>query len=74
MLLSEWLDRHGITNEDFAQAIGRHRTDVYRYKRGQHMPRAEIIAAIERETRGAVTATDLYEAVAQRSQLERSAA
>jgi ribosome-binding protein aMBF1 (putative translation factor) len=74
MKLAEWLDRHGWSNDDFAQAIGRHRTDVYRYRRGQHMPRAEIIAAIERVTHGAVTATDLYEAIAERSRLERSAA
>jgi len=70
MLLRDWMERHGVSDDDLAARIGRHRTDCFRYRRGQHVPRAEVIIAIERETNGEVTAEDLLAAYMERRQLK----
>jgi len=58
MQLSEWLQKHGVSQDEFADRIKCDRTSVTRYVNGRRMPRREVLARIVAETSGAVTAND----------------
>lgn len=58
MRLGDWLEKHDVTYADFGARIGSDAPSVSRYVRGLHVPRPATMAAIVRETAGAVTAND----------------
>ncbi len=60
MTLNDYLLVQGLSDEEFAQRIGRSRTAVNRYRRGLRMPDRETMLAIHRETDGAVTVESFY--------------
>lgn len=63
MTLSDYLKQHGITQLAFAAKLGVHSSTVSRLCRGETVPEAGLIAAIVRETQGAVLPNDLFPAV-----------
>jgi transcriptional regulator with XRE-family HTH domain len=58
MHLAEWLQKNGVSQDEFADRIKCDRTSVTRYVNGRRMPRREVLARIVAETSGAVTAND----------------
>jgi Helix-turn-helix len=58
MKLGAWIDRKRLTLREFGERIGVDESSVSRYINGGRMPRPEHLAAIMRETNGAVTAND----------------
>lgn len=52
--LSDYMDREGINDADFAPRIERDRSLVNKLRRGIVRPTLDLAAAIERETGGAV--------------------
>jgi transcriptional regulator with XRE-family HTH domain len=58
MQLSAYLADKGISDADFAQAIGVTRQAVHRYKTGGRLPEWPVLAKIREATDGAVTADD----------------
>ena len=60
MLLSEYLDRNGITQECFAEQIGVTGNTVSRWVCGDRFPRKNDLIKIYNATRGAVTCHDLF--------------
>ena len=65
MRLDDWLAAKKLSHEAFADRLECDRASVTRYANGQRMPRPAMLARIERETDGAVTANDFVGAVAQ---------
>lgn len=59
MTLAQYLERHGLSDAEFARKTGMHRTEVWNYRTGRRMPRADKAAAIEKATKGQVRARDL---------------
>lgn len=72
MLPIEWRTRAGLSQEHVAKCLGlsgRNPARTWsRYERGERQPRADVIAAVERLSRGKVTANSW--ALARRSHLE----
>lgn len=62
MNLTDWLERRGLTQDVFAGRIGMSQGVISKIARGKVWPSPKTISEIERETRGAVTAADLYAA------------
>lgn len=62
MLLVDWLEKHGVSDANFAELIGKSRIDVFRYKKGRVMPRPDVLARIAEATGGAVQPMDFYAA------------
>lgn len=66
MLPIEWRAKAGLSQEAVARALGlggRNPARTWsRYERGERQPRAEMIAAVEKLTRGKVTATSWVQA------------
>lgn len=60
MRLGEWLKSNDLTQEAFGCRVGASKQAVARWVAGENMPRREHIAAITRETSGAVTANDFH--------------
>jgi hypothetical protein len=60
MKLKDWLDQEKISPAVFAKRIETGTVAVYRYLSGTRIPRPAVMAAITRETGGAVTAADFY--------------
>lgn len=60
MNLTDWLDKRGLTQDVFAGRIGMTQGAISKIARGKLWPSPSTICEIERETRGAVTASDLY--------------
>lgn len=60
MKLSAWLSASALSDAEFGRRIGVTGFAVARYARGQRIPRPEVMAAIQRETAGQVTAADFY--------------
>ncbi|WP_173931363.1 helix-turn-helix transcriptional regulator [Chelativorans sp. Marseille-P2723] len=61
MRLKVYLEEHGISGAAFARMIGTHQVNVHRYMHGQRFPSPQIIAKIDRATKGKVTVRDWYE-------------
>lgn len=59
MTLSEWLERHNINQADFGERVGTTGASISRIAAGTQWPSAPLMAAIERETGGEVTASDI---------------
>lgn len=49
--LKQWRILAGMTQEDFAKAVGRHRTAIVRWENGKTQPKADDIAKIEKVLR-----------------------
>lgn len=63
MQLSEWLAREGVNRNQFAERVGIAPSTIYDVCSGRiAWPRRRIIEAIERGTRGEVTAADFLHA------------
>jgi DNA-binding transcriptional regulator YdaS (Cro superfamily) len=60
MKLENWLKAENIQPSEFGRRIGVSHTSVGRWLRGVRIPRPAQMAAITRETGGAVTAADFY--------------
>ena len=60
MKLKEWRQNENITATDFGRRIGVSHAAILRYEAGARMPRPAQMAAIQRETGGAVTPADFY--------------
>lgn len=60
MKLENWLKEQDINPSEFGRRCGVSHTAVGRWMRGDRVPRPAQMAAITRETGGAVTAVDFY--------------
>lgn len=59
--LADWLESNLVSDAAFARAIGvRSRMTVTRYRRGEQVPRPEIMARIVEATGGAVLPNHFY--------------
>jgi hypothetical protein len=58
--LSEYLQTQGVSETDMARQIGVSQVAVNRYRRGERIPEAAIMARIVQATDGAVTPNDFY--------------
>jgi adenosyl cobinamide kinase/adenosyl cobinamide phosphate guanylyltransferase len=58
MKLSDYMAAHGITDEQMAQRVGRHRSRVSRHRRGVERPDWNAVSAYHTATDGEVTAND----------------
>lgn len=61
MRLSDYLKKKGLSDKAFAEMTGLHYTEVWNYRTGRRLPRADKVAAIEEATRGRVRARDFVE-------------
>jgi transcriptional regulator with XRE-family HTH domain len=59
MKLDQWLQSQDITQTDFAARLGTTGASLSRIVAGAQWPSAPLMAAIERETGGEVTASDI---------------
>ena len=60
MLLSTYLSQHKLNFTEFGGRIGVSQAAVSRYANGLRIPRPAHMRAIERETKGLVTANDFF--------------
>lgn len=66
MKLGEWLDKHSLTNQAFADILQKDgggtvsRATVMRWRSGEVMPDAENLRRIYRVTYNSVTANDFF--------------
>ena len=58
MKLSEYLHARGLTDGAFATRVGRDRTSVLRWRRGETIPDPDALRAIADATGNAVTPND----------------
>ena len=58
MTLPDWLHAHDLTDAAFAARIGVTRQALHRYKRGERFPHRDVLARINKVTRGEVSAND----------------
>lgn len=58
MTLATWLTQTKTPDAEFADRIGVSRQSLWRYKAMERIPRPKIMAKIQAETFGAVTAND----------------
>lgn len=63
MKLRDWLKDRKITGEEFARRCGVSQGAISKIVRGNVWPAAGTVAAIERETKGAVMASDILATV-----------
>ncbi len=61
MKLTVYLKSKNLTSAEFARRIGRSRSCVLRWTKGQRRPDALAMAAIQRETAGQVTPNDFHD-------------
>lgn len=62
MKLARYLKQQGLSDAEFGTRAGLHRTEVWNYRTGRRMPRADAVAAIEKATKGDVRARDFIKA------------
>ena len=62
MKLKAYLDRHGITDDEFAGMVSASPYAVIKWKYGQRVPRKATMKAIVEATKGAVTPADFFPA------------
>lgn len=59
--LARYLADHGISPDDFAARIGvANRSVIHKYTKAGVIPRPSVMAAIVRETDGAIQPNDFY--------------
>jgi DNA-binding transcriptional regulator YdaS (Cro superfamily) len=64
MRLSDYLAREALTAAEFGRRIGRGKSAVSRWAKGERIPDRESMGKIKRATGGRVTANDFYPAEA----------
>ena len=60
MMLSQYLKKHRVTQEEFGRSIGVKRLSVSRYINGERIPSPKTAKRIVKVTKGAVQLKDLY--------------
>ena len=60
MLLKEWLDKKGLTQDQFAVQCGFSKGAVAKWVSGERFPRLEAMQKIEKITDGSVTVQDFF--------------
>ena len=60
MTLLEWLQGQNLRDAEFAEKIGVEWQTVQKYRKGQRIPRPDIMKKIAEQTGGKVTANDFY--------------
>jgi predicted transcriptional regulator len=63
MSLSTYLQKNGLSYDDFGQMIGVTATSVYRYAMGDRFPRPSILSRIKKATRGEITYDVLLDSI-----------
>lgn len=58
MQLADYLDKHQISDADFAALLGVERQTVHRWRMGQRMPRPNDLLRIRKVTGNSVTPND----------------
>lgn len=58
MKLGKYMEKNGIKDAEFAEQIGKDRSLVSRYRRGEVIPSLDVIARIEAATSKAVSFRD----------------
>ncbi len=58
MQLSIYMAEKGLSDDDLAEMVGFDRSTISRVRRGKTRPSWDLIAELERVSRGFVTATD----------------
>ena len=58
MTLDAYMKKHKLSDAEFAEKTGLHRTEVWNYRTGHREPGAKKVALIEDATRGQVRARD----------------
>ena len=58
MTLEQYMEKKGIKDAEFAERIGKDRSLVSRYRRGEVIPSLDVIARIEAATAKAVSFRD----------------
>jgi transcriptional regulator with XRE-family HTH domain len=61
MKLSDYLARPEIDRQAFAKDLGVHPDSLYKWERGDRIPRKAMLAKIAEQTRGAVTPSDFFD-------------
>lgn len=61
MKLSQYLEKHGLSDADFGAVVGRDRATVNRWRNEMVRPDWDSLLAIEQATNGKVTAKDFVE-------------
>jgi transcriptional regulator with XRE-family HTH domain len=67
MHLADYMARNDLTDEEVAEAIGRSRVSVSRYRRGIMRPDWDVIQAIRKFTKNRVNEDDWRELAAERA-------
>jgi transcriptional regulator with XRE-family HTH domain len=62
MTLAEFMELENLTDAGLAEKVGRDRSNVTRWRRGDTKPDFEALVAIEKITGGKVTALDFARA------------
>lgn len=73
MKLAAYLEKNGLTQAAFAEAIGVSVFAVGKYVRAERVPRPQILARIRAQTDGEVTANDFFSDLAAANPTERAA-
>lgn len=65
MKLSDFMDREGLNDEDFAQRLSTlrpvDRSTIWRVRKGTHKPSPELMEAIAKATSGEVLPNDYFD-------------
>jgi transcriptional regulator with XRE-family HTH domain len=59
MTLKEWMQKEGLTQSEAAKRLGASQQNISNWALGKNEPTLRMALAIEKKTRGAVTAADL---------------
>jgi DNA-binding transcriptional regulator YiaG len=73
MKLDEYLKANGITAETFAKDVGHSVFAVGKWRRGERVPRNDVLTLIKKITKGKVTADDFSQAKAETDKRRRAA-
>lgn len=71
MRLGDYLERHRLTQTEFAKVIGADQGQIARYVSGERLPRRDVMQRIIDATHGEVTANDFFKVPDSRSTPER---
>ena len=60
LTLEQYMRENNLTDQGFADLIGRSRMQVIRYRKGVQMPRRKVMEKIEEVTKGQVGPSSFY--------------